>query len=198
MPHEINKNAIDRYTSAHFGVGVVAGALDVPWWATLLGSVTWELIESPLKDRMPTAFPYSSHDSLLNASTDTAAMMAGWAMARLALRQTDIRDRAALEATMASTIGAILLPIVNFAGHLVESPPTAQRARLAYGAGTALGAFLGDLLAIRRRAPHTPMPVLLAQATVTGIGGGLAGPLGAGMASYLGASVTRNPVWDAP
>jgi hypothetical protein len=194
----INKHAIDRYTSAHFGVGVLAGGLDIPWWGTLLGSVLWETVESPLKDLMPTAFPYSSHDTLLNASADTLAVMAGWGMARLALRQTDIRDRAALEATMASTLGAILLPIVNFAGHLVESPPTARRARLAYGTGTALGAFLGDLLAIRRRAPHTPWVVAMGQATVTGIGGGLAGPLGAGMASYLAASATRNPVWDAP
>jgi hypothetical protein len=181
----INNAAIDRYTSAHFGVGATAAAFGVPWWLALAGSIAWEVAEDALKDKIPTAFPYSSHDSLLNASTDTIAVMAGWGAATLALRQPTVSDRAGLEATVGATLGAVALPVVSFLGHVVGSPSTTGRARLAYGIGTGLGAMLGEIFAIRRRAAYTPLPVAAGQALVTGAGGALAGPMGAGMAAYL-------------
>lgn len=181
----INKDAIDRYTSAHFGVGVTAAAIGLPWWATLAGSIAWEVAEDVLKDKIPGAFPYSSHDSLINASTDSLAVMAGWGMGTLALRQPTIADRAGLEASVGATVGAIVLPVVSFLGHLVGSPSTTGRARVAYGLGTGIGAMLGEIYAIRRRAAYTPVPVAVAQAAVTGVGGALAGPAGAGVAAYL-------------
>ncbi len=181
----INKDAIDRYTSAHFGVGVTAAALGVPWWGALAGSIAWEIAEDVLKDKIPTAFPYSSHDTLLNASTDTLAVMAGWGMGALALRQPTLADRAGLEAAVGATIGAIALPVASFLGHVVGSPSSTQRARLAYGLGTGVGAMLGEIYAIRRRAAYTPVPVAVGQAAVTGMGGALGGPAGAAVAAYL-------------
>lgn len=183
--NRINKDAIDRYTSAHFGVGVTAAAVGLPWWATLAGSVAWEVAEDLLKDKIPTAFPYSTHDTLLNATTDSLAVMAGWGMGTLALRQPTLADRAGLEATVGATVGAIALPIVSFLGHVVGSPSTTGRARVAYGLGTGIGAMLGEIYAIRRRAHYTPVPVAVAQASVVGMGGALGGPAGAGVAAYL-------------
>ncbi len=184
----INRDAVDRYTSAHFGVGVTAAAVGLPWWATLLGSIAWEVAEDRIKDAIPGVFPYSSHDTLLNAGTDTLAVMAGWGMARLALRETNVRDRAAMEAAVGATVGAVALPAVSLVGHLVGAPPTTQRARLAYGVGSGIGAALGDLVSIRRRAPDTPVPVALAQAAITGAGGALAGPVGGALGAYIGAA----------
>lgn len=187
----INAHAVDRYTSAHFGVGVTAAVAGLPWWATLIGSIAWELAEDRLKDAIPGVFPYSSHDTLLNASTDTLAVMAGWGMGRLALRATDLRDRAAMEAAVGATIGAVALPTASLVGHLVGAAPSTQRARVAYGLGSGLGGAIADFISTRRRYPGTPLPIVLAQAAVTGLSGALAGPAGAAVGAYLGAAASE-------
>lgn len=181
----INQDAFDRYTSAHFGVGVVSAIIGAPWWLSLISSVGWEMAENGLKTAMPGAFPYASHDSLANAATDTLAWMAGWGMGRLAMQQTDVRDRAALEATVGATVGAVALPIASLSSNLLGIPATTQRARVAYGVGSAMGAALADFMVIRRRAPQAPLAHRLAQSALTGLGGALAGPAGAGVAAYL-------------
>jgi len=82
---EINGDLFDRFTLAHFGVGVGLGGLTpMPLWGVALVAVGWEVIENPLKDAAPDAFPNPTHDSLGNSVVDAGAMMAGAVLARLA------------------------------------------------------------------------------------------------------------------
>ena len=82
-PGTINGDALDRFTLAHAASGAVAGALKSPWWATLAGALLWELVERPLKNKYPEAFPNSSQDTVPNAICDVAAIMVGWGAAQL-------------------------------------------------------------------------------------------------------------------
>jgi hypothetical protein len=77
-PGEINGDGVDRFTIGHAAFGVLMGLGRVPLWAAVAVAVGWELIENPLKDRFPEAFPHASHDTFENASMDAIAMVAGW------------------------------------------------------------------------------------------------------------------------
>ncbi len=82
---EINGDLVDRFTLLHFGTGVALGGLTgMPLWGVAIVAVGWELIENPLKDAAPEAFPNPTHDSIGNAVLDATAMLAGAALARLA------------------------------------------------------------------------------------------------------------------
>lgn len=83
LPGQINGDAFDRFTLAHFGVGVALGMIRAPWWVTLPMAIGWELVENKLKDRWPEVFPHATHDTAANAIVDALAMMTGWAAARI-------------------------------------------------------------------------------------------------------------------
>lgn len=85
-PGEINFPAVDRFTLAHLGVGVLLGLIGLRWWAAAGTAIGWELIERPLKRRIPELFPHSTQDTLANAATDATAMMVGWGAVRLLRR----------------------------------------------------------------------------------------------------------------
>lgn len=82
LPGEINGDAFDRFTLAHAGVGVALGLLRVPWWAAVGFALAWEIAERPLKDNLPGVFPNATQDTVPNAITDAAAVVAGWALLR--------------------------------------------------------------------------------------------------------------------
>lgn len=82
IPGEINGDALDRFTAAHFAIGVGYGLAGLPWYAALGLALGWELVEIPLKDHAPQVFPRSSQDTVPNAICDVAAVMAGWAAGR--------------------------------------------------------------------------------------------------------------------
>ena len=77
-PGEINHAVVDRFTIAHFAVGVLMGAGRMPWWGALAIAVGWELVERPLKRSAPQIFPHATQDTVQNAVGDAVAMMAGW------------------------------------------------------------------------------------------------------------------------
>lgn len=77
LPGEINGDPVDRFTIVHFGAGAAYGLLGLPLWTAAVVGVAWEVLENPLKDRFPGAFPHASHDTLANAAVDTAAFVGG-------------------------------------------------------------------------------------------------------------------------
>jgi hypothetical protein len=76
-PGEINYNAVDRFTFAHLGAGVGLGLLRVPLWAVVAIALGWELLEGPLKRKVPEVFPHSSQDTAQNAIVDASAVILG-------------------------------------------------------------------------------------------------------------------------
>lgn len=81
-PGEINGDAFDRFTLAHFGAGAVLGLLGAPWWMVIAGALGWELLERPLKRNVPEMFPHSSQDTAQNAIVDAGAVIAGAALVK--------------------------------------------------------------------------------------------------------------------
>lgn len=75
----INQAAFDRFTIAHFAIGVTMGVAGVPRLAALAVAIGWEIVERPLKRNFREAFP--SQDSLQNATVDALAMTAGYCAA---------------------------------------------------------------------------------------------------------------------
>lgn len=81
-PGAINGDPVDRFTLAHAGVGFGYGLLKLPFVATVVLAIGWELLERPLKDRFPAMFPHASQDTAPNALLDSAAVLGGWALGR--------------------------------------------------------------------------------------------------------------------
>ena len=79
-PGEINYPFMDRFTLAHFAIGVIYGRLALSWWLALTLAVFWELIENPLKAYCPRIFPHATADTWQNSLGDCVAVMAGWAL----------------------------------------------------------------------------------------------------------------------
>ena len=75
---EINGDALDRYTIGHFAAGTLLGLGRASFAWTLALAIGWELIERPLKDAYPKAFPHASQDTFANAVFDVVAVVAGW------------------------------------------------------------------------------------------------------------------------
>lgn len=79
MDDRINRVPVDRYTAFHVAGGVVAGAVGLPWYVTLLGSLAFECLENGIQYRIPSIFAGSgANDSLENSVCDTLAVMLGW------------------------------------------------------------------------------------------------------------------------
>ena len=83
-PGEPNAVLIDRYSWGHFGAGFVAGFSRIGPMLTFAGSVAWEIVERPLKDRYPEYFFNPTQDTASNMIGDCLFVMAGWAVGRSA------------------------------------------------------------------------------------------------------------------
>ena len=72
----------DRWTVAHALVGVAYGAAGLDAAEALILAVLWEVVENPMKDRLPALFPEAQHDAPANVAGDVAAVMLGWLASR--------------------------------------------------------------------------------------------------------------------
>lgn len=77
---EINYHLFDRFTLAHFLIGVGYGLIPLHFGWTLFLAVAWELVEDFLKARLPRIFPHATRDTLRNALGDVLAVLSGWAL----------------------------------------------------------------------------------------------------------------------
>ncbi len=82
QPGQINGDVFDRFTFAHASVGASAAAMGFGLMPTVLLALFWELIERPLKDKFPQAFPNASQDTAPNAIGDVLGVLAGWSAVR--------------------------------------------------------------------------------------------------------------------
>jgi hypothetical protein len=92
-PGEINGDALDRFTLAHYAFGVLLGAGRAPWWSVPLVAVSWEALERPMKRAWPRVFPHSSQDSWPNMIGDALAVLFGWLTFRAVSYVADRRSR---------------------------------------------------------------------------------------------------------
>ncbi len=79
---KINFSFFDRFTFAHFMIGVAYAWAGFHFWLVLFLAIVWELIENPLKHHYPSLFPNASADTLKNAISDCIAVIAGWTCIR--------------------------------------------------------------------------------------------------------------------
>lgn len=73
---------VDRFTLAHAGVGAVYGLLGFGWAPVVALAIGWELLERPLKNALPGAFPHATQDTAANALMDAAAVITAWWVVR--------------------------------------------------------------------------------------------------------------------
>jgi hypothetical protein len=66
----------------HTFIGVAYGLLALSSVGVLGLAVAWELLENPLKVRVPALFPHATRDTLRNSFGDVLAVMFGWGVAR--------------------------------------------------------------------------------------------------------------------
>lgn len=79
---EINYNLIDRFTLVHFALGAAYFLLGFSFPVVLILSITWEILENPLKVYFPFLFPHATADSWKNSFADTLAVCAGWLLVK--------------------------------------------------------------------------------------------------------------------
>lgn len=178
---DINIAPIDRYTSAHAGMGVLLARAQFPWWGALLASIVWEISENGLKRQFPRLFPYTSIDSWWNAAVDTAAFMAGYAVARSIMREPiTIAGKLVLDAAVGTTIGGALGSAAFGVAGGQGFQQNIDLARLGYRVGGSIGGATGILLGKGG----------LLVAAAAAIGAGVIGPAGAALSTYLVAKET--------
>lgn len=175
----INRAPIDRYTSAHAGVGVAVAAWDIRPLAAVGIAVGWEIVENAMKAAFPEIFPYSSHDSVANAVTDTAANLIAYFFTRRAIAEgLSERGESLVEAVVGSTMGGIAGSILLGASTALDPDVRAAEnqsaGRTGYRVGSALGGAAGAARA-RRAAPII----------ASGVGGAFMGPIGAGIGAWV-------------
>ena len=191
----INQAALDRFTSAHGGVGITMAALGVPWWVMLGLTVGWEVVENYLKEQKPHLFPYSSEDSADNSVADTAAVIVGFMATRQLMRQgLSEAGKASLHAAIGSTAGAFFgSGAFGFLGKVVRgegdggargSSEATTWGRGGYMVGTAVGGAVGG---------GHGAPVSFEEAGAFGgaVGGAAFGPLGAAIGTYLSIGIAE-------
>lgn len=81
-PGEINYPLVDRFTFAHFAIGLGYGYMEFSFWLALLLAVGWEIVENPLKYYASFMFPHGTCDTLQNVLGDVLAVLGGWAVYR--------------------------------------------------------------------------------------------------------------------
>lgn len=84
-----NKAAIDIFTIAHFSIGIFLGQWFKPWQVGVM-SITFELIETPMKKAFPEAFPHPGYDSIQNSAMDVISMIMGAAVSRSNMKREGI------------------------------------------------------------------------------------------------------------
>lgn len=192
---DINQAALDRFTSAHAGVGISIAVLGFPWWAALAMTVGWELVENYLKDRKPDLFPYSSHDSAENSVADAAAVMVGFVVTRHMLRRgLTHAGQAALRSAVGATAGAFVgsgsFGLAGKAMHHEQSQGQRGTSVVSTwgGYGYMVGCSVGAAIA-----GATIKDQRYAEAAAFGglVGGGAFGPLGAALGTYVAVGVAE-------
>lgn len=186
MADPYNQAAMDRFTSAHAGIGITMAAFGIPWWATLASTVGWELLENRIKDARPDLFPYSSHDSIANSVSDSVAVMLGFWSTRYAMgKGLSAEGRAALSSAVGATLGSFLGSVsFGLLGRATKSATTQEERGLqiqshgqaGYHVGCGMGGAAGAMIASQRR---------VAALIGGGLGGSLGGPIGAAFGTYL-------------
>ena len=83
---EGNHKPIDRYTAAHFGVGMLLCFSKVPFSWAAVGAVAFEMAEDKIKRANPSVFPVPTPDTKANALWDVMALMVGWGVGDLVER----------------------------------------------------------------------------------------------------------------
>jgi len=79
-PGEINYALLDRFTFAHFGIGIGYGLLGFTFNVSIGLAFAWELLENPLKANLPFLFPHATADTFRNIVGDILALTVGWAV----------------------------------------------------------------------------------------------------------------------
>jgi hypothetical protein len=82
---DTNYEAFDRFTAAHFAVGVGFASMGLTLPQALMLSVAWETLEVPLKITNPKAFPAATLDSPANKAGDIMAVGIGCLLGRRVL-----------------------------------------------------------------------------------------------------------------
>lgn len=75
---EINFGFTDRFTIAHFLIGIVYGFFGLNFGAAIFLAALWELLENPAKAYLPIVFPHASMDTFSNMLGDCLAVLSGW------------------------------------------------------------------------------------------------------------------------
>lgn len=75
---EVNGDMFDRYSLGHFAFGVLLALGRVPPPAAVGILLLWETSEDWLKDRLPSGFPYATHDSPAGYVGDILSGLAGY------------------------------------------------------------------------------------------------------------------------
>jgi hypothetical protein len=186
---------MDRFTSAHAGVGVTMAALGLPWWAALGMTIGWELVENFFKDQKPHLFPYSSHDSIDNSIADTAAVIVGFVTTRHMMRRgLTPAGKAALHAAVGSTFGAFvgsgtlgLLGKLRYGERDDRARGTSPVVTWG-GGGYILGCAVGGAVG---GGYGSAVPFEEPAAFGGAVGGAAFGPLGAALGTYLAVGVAE-------
>ena len=74
----MNTELFDRFTLFHLLAGYAAKKFGISFTKTILLSIAFELLESPLKQANPDLFPHPSPDTPTNMIGDTIAVIVGW------------------------------------------------------------------------------------------------------------------------
>ena len=177
-----NQPWVDRYTSAHAGLGVAFAYYGLPLWSLVAAAVSWELVENVLKDKMPGLFPYSSHDSLGNSIVDTSAAIAAHVATRMSLDDPNVTQRtrgavaAGAGAAVGGIIGSVAFGLVGKIAGTSEAGMTNRFGSIGYLAGAAAGAGIGLL--------GEDNTVSEIETAIAAGGGAVGGPLGAVLAAW--------------
>ena len=74
----MNTELFDRFTLFHLLAGYVAKKFGISFTKTVIFSIAFEILESPLKQSNPDLFPHPSPDTPKNMFGDTIAVLVGW------------------------------------------------------------------------------------------------------------------------
>ena len=74
-----NQALIDPWTAVHFGFGLAAGLMEVPWWLSIGGAVAYEVFEQQLERTSAGKawFKTSGPESFGNAAVDVGVYAVG-------------------------------------------------------------------------------------------------------------------------
>lgn len=77
-----NRAALDPWTAVHFGIGLGAGLMDIPFWPSMLAAVIYEVFEQGLErsEFGQGLFKTSGPENMYNVAVDIIVFAVGhWA-----------------------------------------------------------------------------------------------------------------------